>query len=451
MNIKAGFSKTDLSEILPGSRFCEMPVSARGIYLAGRDFQSFFLVTDFMDFDFQAVTFLQKAVAAGLPENTQIHIMTTHNHGATPWSQLNTARFAELACACAKQSVESCQMAKVRFAQGVLDRKISFTRRVFVPEVDGSFTCFYGVDSTDTGNASAFVKSALENLVQGSLTFSASGDVSVVGERSFPAGDPEISILEFWTLNDLPLGNIVRFAAHAVCCNLPDWYSSDFPGYLREYLESSLGGISVFMNGPCAELAPVIRKKSPETGRNMAEVIAAHAVRLLEDTEFRLLEKFSDTLWEIPLPIRKELKDPGKTESFKPASTKDLREMKHFLEREYFQETLPFLRGICYNGISEPGDEIVVTTALLRLNDVNLLFFSGETFSETAGKITARFPGKKWITCTEHGRTAMYIPPEEEYFRGGYEPLCAAVSPEGENSLRQQMIFLLQKQFTEKY
>ena len=41
----------------------------------------------------------------------------------------------------------------------------------------------------------------------------------------------------------------------------------------------------------------------------------------------------------------------------------------------------------------------------------------------------------------------MYIPPEQEYFRGGYEPACAVVAPDGEEELRMQMIALLQTEF----
>ena len=110
MNIQAGFSKIDLMEILPEKRSCEMPLSARGFYLSGTNSGSFFLIADFMDFDLAAISFLKNAASAELPENTRIHIMTTHNHGGAVWNQLDTERFAELVRICTKQAVEnSCE------------------------------------------------------------------------------------------------------------------------------------------------------------------------------------------------------------------------------------------------------------------------------------------------------------------------------------------------------
>ena len=447
MNIKAGFSKADLMEILPETKSCEMPLSAQGFYLSRSDDHSFFLVTDFMDFDLQAISHLKNAVAPGLPENTKIHIMTVHNHGGGTWDQLNIERFSELALMCAKQSVANCREVKIRAAQGVLDQKISIKRRIFVPEINGSFTCFYGVDSTAPGNASAFVDTALKNLEQGLLTFTGSG-TSDGDERSFPDGDQQFSILEFRSLDDVPLGSIVRFAAHAVCCNLPDCYSSDFPGYLREKLEKQLGGISIFMNGPCAEIAPAIRKKSPEEGKRIAKILSDNILNRLEKEAFQPLNNFTDSLWEISLPVRKELIAPECPAGSETVENMDLNTVKQVLESEYLQGNLPFLQKIYRNGVPLPDGKITVSTALLCLNEWNLLFFSGETFSETAKKITDCFPQKKWVTITEHGRTAMYIPPEQEYLRGGYEPTCAVVAPEGEKELRQQMILLLQEHFS---
>ena len=446
MNIKAGFSKADLMEILPEEKSCEIPLSAHGFYLSRSDDHSFFLVTDFMDFDFQAISHLKNAVAPGLPENTKIHIMTVHNHGGGTWDQLNIERFSELALMCAKQAVANCREAEIRAVQGSLDQKISIKRRIFVPEINGSFTCFYGVDSTAPGNASSFVNTALKNLEQGLLTFTGSG-TSDGDERSFPDGDQQFSILEFRTPDGIPLGNIVRFAAHAVCCNLPDCYSSDFPGYLREILEKQLGGISVFMNGPCADIAPAIRKKSPEEGKRIANILAGNILNRLKNEPFLPLTTFTDSLWEIPLTVRKELISPEEDSCSELAENTGLCAVKKSLELEYLRGNLPFLQKIYRNGVPVPNGKITVSTALLCLNEWNLLFFSGETFSGTAKKITECFPQKKWITFTEHDRTAMYIPPKQEYFRGGYEPACAVVAPDGEEELRMQMIALLQTEF----
>ena len=445
MGISAGFAKVDLMDILSSKRHCEMPICGTGFYLAGNKKNSFFFTVDFMDFDLQTVSALQAAVETILPAGTKIHIITTHNHGADSCTQLDMERFCFHAKECAKAAVSGTKKAKIRIAAGQLEKRITFTRRISVPETGSSFTCFYGIDEAKTGDAGNFVSRAVQSLKNNALCFTGDGTTSANSSLTFPAADQDIAVLEFRATDGEPLGNIVRYSSHAVCCNLPDCYSSDFPGYLRQMMEKHLGGISLFFNGPCAEIAPVIAAKSPECGRTFAKLLAEKALSLLEKSEFQELEHFNDRIWQLPLPVRQEVIS-GKVElPADPASTDDLKERKALLERQRVKAILPFLDGIYRNGVKSPDGNITVSTALLELNNWNLLFFCGETFSRTAKEITAHFPEKQWITVTEHGRTAMYIPPEQEYCSGGYEPTCAVVSERGENELKTQMIRLLEK------
>lgn len=447
--VKVGFSKVPLMDVMPEQRQTDMPISARGFYISQREHHSFFLISDFMDFDLRIVSLLEKAVKSVLPAGTKIHIMTTHNHGGASWFQLDIENYAGHAAECAKEAVRSSRTAKIRIAHGRIGKKLSIGRRIFVPEANGSFTCFYGIDSVAKDNASYFVETALKNLADGHLTFSgkyASGDMI----RSFPKADPTVSFLEFSALeDDRPLGNIVRFAAHAVCCNLPGSYSSDYPGYLCLFLEKQLGGISVFMNGPCAEIAPAISGKSAQSGKKIAEALGKEVLNLLEKVPFQQLRRFRDTIWGISLPVRKEILDQNIIFS-ESCAPRDLHQSKVFLEQQLLLGNLPFLTRIYKNGEKKTSGKITVSTALFELNDWNILCFPGETFFITAQQIISEFPGRNWITVTEHGRTAMYIPPESEYRSGGYEPNCAVVSEQGEKELRMRMISLLQDRFSSK-
>ena len=446
--VKAGFSEETLTDALPERRETEIPLSVRGIYLSQGEKRTFLLISDLMDFDLQAVSLLEKAAASVLPHHTKIHILTTHNHGGAEWFRLDRNAFSAHAAACAERALRVRQAAKIRAACGPAGGNLTMTRRIFVPEAGGSFSCFHGIGSTAHGNASHFVKTALENLENGLLTFSGKILPGEEPERTFPEADPEGAILEFAAAGDgRPLGHIVRFAAHAVCCNRPDTYSPDYPGYLRRLLERELGGISVFLNGPCAEIAPAVPEKSAAEGRKTAEALGAELVPLLRKSSFQELRRFRDTVWRIPLPVRKEILN----QHVSPAeirSGKDLRSRKKALERKLLADNLPFLTRIYRNGESAPSGEITVSGALLELNDWNLLCFPGETFSETARNIICEFPDRNWITVTEHGRSAMYLPPRREYLRGGYEPSCAVVAEQGEKQLREKTAALLRKHFS---
>ena len=440
MSVKAGFSEIDLMDILAEKRNCEMPISGVAFYLAQNGRNSFFFTIDFMDFDLLTVNTLKDALRKVLPEQTEIHVLTTHNHGAGSCSDLDMARFCSHAAECAVQAVKNAAECKIRFATGPIDRDITFNRRIFVPEAEGSFTCFYGIDPEQPENASAFVRRALTALENDSLCFTGNGSAENSSNFRFKKADPFLAVLEFRTMDDIPLGNIVRFASHAVCCNLPDCYSSDYPGYLRKIMGETLGGVSLFWNGPCAEIAPAISAKSAETGKKFAETLAENALRMLEKSSFQPLEHFRDTVWQIDMPVRKEVLT-GKviTQEFPDTSAGK----KKKLESQRLAGIMPFLQGIYRNGEKSLQETIPISAAMLELNNCNFLFFCGETFSATAQEIVNNFPEHTWITVTEHGRTAMYIPPAEEYSRGGYEFTCATVAKEAEQLLKIQLLHLI--------
>lgn len=447
MSVYAGFAKVDLMEILPEKRRCEMPLSGRGFYLEQAEKRSFFFTADLMDLDLMTVKTLESALAEVLPQNTQIHILSTHNHGGESCGKLQMEQFCRLAAGCADDAVAAARPAKVRIAAGALDEKLTYMRRLFIPEVEGSFTCFYGIGAVGSGDAASFAENAVEALGNNALLFSGNGTNADKNGRSFLPADPHVAVLDFRSTDDLPLGNIVRFASHAVCCNLPDCYSADYPGYLRGIMEKELGGVSVFWNGPCAEIAPAIPHKSAEYGALLAGKIAGKALSLLENLPFENLESFRDTFMRAVLPVRQEVLDGEISIAHEDISGKTPAEKKKFLERKQLEIRLPFLQSIHRNGEKTLRKEITLNNALLEINNWNIIFFSGETFSSTAQEITSAFPEKQWLTVTEHGRTAMYIPPEKEYLRGGYEPACAVVAANGEAELKLQMTAALEKHF----
>jgi hypothetical protein len=449
MSVLVGFSKVNLMDILPQNKHCENDILGIGFYLEQEEKKSFFFTVDFMDFDFATVFTLTTAINKELPQ-AQIHIVTTHNHGGESCTSLDMEKFCLHAKECAKTAIKNAQKAKVKIATASIDEKLTFTRRIFVPTLDSSFTCFYGIDTQKENNAANFVERAIESLKNNALLFTGNGSTENQNNSSitFFDADPNISVIEFQTLNNQPIGNIVRFASHAVCCNLPDCYSSDFPGYLRKNMENSLGGISLFFNGPCAEIAPVIPCKSIDAAKKIADILSQKALELLEKTSFSNLEDFSDTIWQIPLPVREEIINNNVEANQILENLTNLRDKKNLLEKQRVKAIMPFLQGIHKNGINNPNNNITVSTALLKLGKFNLLFFSGETFSCTANEIISQFQNEKFITITEHGRTAMYIPPKEEYRRGGYEPTCATVSNLGEKTLKDTMIKNLENYFS---
>jgi hypothetical protein len=381
MSVLVGFSKVNLMDVLPEDKPCSMPILGIGFYLEQEEKKSFFFTVDFMDFDFATVSTLTTAISKELPQ-AQIHIVTTHNHGGESCTSLDMEKFCLHAKECAKTAIKNSQKAKVKIATASIDEKLTFTRRIFVPTLDSSFTCFYGIDTQKENNAANFVERVIESLKNNALLFTGNGSTENQNNSSitFFDADPNISVIEFQTLNNQPIGNIVRFASHAVCCNLPDCYSSDFPGYLRKNMENSLGGISLFFNGPCAEIAPVIPCKSIDAAKKIADILSQKALELLEKTSFSNLEDISDTIWQIPLPVREEIiNNNGLVISEYPLGTKPLR--YHFPARNRIISGLSD-SILVVEARKNSGTNITVDFALEQGKDVFVI--PGNIYSKTS-------------------------------------------------------------------
>ena len=439
--VSVGFASVNLMEILNQRRPTEMPVEVRAVFFRQDDRNSVYLVSDFMDFNLKVVDTLKAAVAKQLPANTEIHIVTTHNHGGLTWQAFDMARYGELAAQCACQAMEGCRHAWMRVGQAKLTRPLSMIRRIAIPELGGKLSCFFGIREEENRNAAPFIEAALQEVRDGKGLSYKSRCETTRPYQPFAPADPDLDVLEFIAADDHSImGRIVRFACHANCCNRDDYISADYPGYLRQMLDSRRPGLTLFFNGPCAEIAPAIPGKSPESGKLLGGALAELAMKALEaleDSDCLPLNCFEDHLCPVELPVRQEVLD---NHVEMPAEIpEDLPARKRYLELKRLMGTMPFLREKYTQGEAAPGKNIRISCALLRLNEVGLLFMPGETFNATGRAIQEAVPGTRLITVTEHGRTVMYLPPEEEFRQGGYEMTCAVTACGAEAVMRETL------------
>ena len=247
----------------------------------------------------------------------------------------------------------------------------------------------------------------------------------------------------------------------AGACRLPPAHvhvlSSDYPWYVRQTLAGRLGGGAVFLNGHCGEIAPEISDKMAEGERRISTrrgELAAQAVAAIPPQQLARLE---DETRALVLPLRDDLPEPGTSDVGPPeketpaagAGRPPLPEIKRQAEQRQLVRNAGFLNRIWRAG--EPEEqvrrrEITARLGLLRLNDVHLLAFPGETFSSTAEKVRQASGLAEVVTATEHDRTVMYLPPPEEYRRGGYEVTCCLVSPAAEPLLAREALALLRRE-----
>ena len=438
-----GFSAVNLLEILSEEMPQKQPVEALGFYVSDRRRSSFMLVSDLMDFNLKTVRCLEDAIRPVLPAGSLIHIVTTHNHGGAPCGSLDMGLYGKLAAQCAAEAREKSCPALVRSIRTSASPDLNMVRRIYVPEAEGCATCFFGVGPETGRNGGPFVQQFVDGLKQGHLNYTG-GDSTAGPYRPFPEADRELFAMEFAAASDgHPLGSMIRYAAHAVTCNNGGaYYSSDYPWFVRERMKRHCGGIPIFLNGPCGDIAPALLKKSPSASEHLGFALADRAAELLKRQPFADLADLDDRIFKIALPVRKEVLANEVNLGVMPD---DLPGRRRFLERRNLQKTLPFLREKYTEGEDKLSDSIEVTLGLLRMNRQHLLFFPGETFSETGKAVQSAFPELFLTTVTEHGRTVMYIPPADEFRNGGYETICELTAENAESILREKTILFLKR------
>jgi hypothetical protein len=453
--VLAGFGVRSLCSALLQDRPVREDIQANIAYFRQADLECCWIVLDFMDFDRQAIDHIKGVVSKScIIPLEHVHVLTTHNHGAGEADNLNIGIVALKSVEAVDEGKASAAPAFLRYAQTVIEEQLNYVRRFHVEEFSGSSTLFFGSCAADGFDCSEYLKHQIHILRErGEISYcgkslEASNSISLnpMNRTGLPPGDKTVSILRFERADGLAIGNICRFAAHAVCCNRPEYYSSDYPFYTRKYLSENLGGPTIFMNGPCGEIAPAIPDKTSAEERRVGLAIGKAALRALDGIHSLPITDLEDRLREIVLPVRDDLPDSKQAareiesllEKLAIPQNLPLPEVRKIAERIVFLRTVPFLRKKWLNGESQDVESRKTVTARLgwlSFNGTGILAFPGETFNSTAERVKIQSGLANLITVTEHDRTIMYVPPEKEHSLGGYETTCCMTSPEAESIL----------------
>ena len=405
--LKIGFSKVDLAEALLPKQPIREPIEAIALYAENEFGKTLWITLDFMDFNLGYTNAVRASVckATGLGD-FDVHVLTTHNHGGgNPDREI----LSSLCGRCALEAKNSARAAKMRFAFTESDTQLNILRRLYVPEIEGVSTLFFGACELNDFNASLFSDRVVRELKEGKVCNNIGEQTDREYER-FKEADKEIFAIQFVGEDDTAIGSIVRFAAHAVTANRPGSFSSDYPYYVRCGLEREFGGICMFFNGPCGEIAPAMLNKSEGREKTLGYKISSLAISALKKAAFTDEIVFSHSKFEIKLPVREEvIADNVVIPDVMPEA---LPERKRYLEKKILQRTMPFLREKYTVSEDSLSDKISVYIGVLTFGDINFVAFPGETFNKTGRDIKDYFEGKNIVTVTEHERTVMYLPPE---------------------------------------
>ena len=443
--VVGGFGRGNLSAALPESRRIDGGVSVNAAFFrSADDHQALYCILDFMDFDQPSVEMMRRVAmeVSNIPAE-HVHILTTHNHSASEIPHIKLDKAAEALEVAVRQAIADAEPLCMSFACIDIDEQLNYRRRIpFEALPNGMMTTIFYGPSPENGFAAApSLKMQLEALEKNGVSrYAGIPDKDDGKGVRMPPGDPMLAAWRFTGLNGNVKGYFCRFAAHAICCNRSDHYSGDYPAYLRNALELD-GGIALFFNGPCGDIAPGLPDKRSGYEVILGEKLATLATKALANSTPQPLCIMRDFMAKVPVSIREDFPDGAPFESNRTGLAKIREESEHRnLEsnRAFLESKMATLTG------ETPGDAAI---GLLQLNSVLILSLPGESFWTTGESIRKRCnlpDGFTLVTVTEHERTLMYIVPPDECDKGGYENTCRLVSRDFEPHLQDAALHLIE-------
>ena len=278
------------------------------------------------------------------------------------------------------------------------------------------------------------------------------------------------------------IGSVSRFAAHpdvAVLFELKKeipaeirhreyHYDYDWPGYLSDGLESEFGGISLYVNGPCADLS----SKKRWDGMDTYEASAAECRRLADLFRKKLLDAYAQSAHEVDLsrPLKAAtftIELPMK-EDF-PHSRKDLdnweeqvriarekkekaiadgrpaSEIKRLIDDEW--RTMYFRHMVYETGnFTEEqlaAHRIPVHPAALRFGEYLFVGVPGESLVDISLWLRSSFTGVKTVPLDQVNGYYNYLATPRSMTLGGYTYWCSWVAREAIPLLKEKLYPLL--------
>jgi len=228
-----------------------------------------------------------------------------------------------------------------------------------------------------------------------------------------PSGpvDRRIGLLRLDKANGAPLVLIANYAMHAtVLGGTSTLVSGDAPGIVAGYVEEKIGAPMLYLNGAAGNIAPLY------SGRTEAEVRVLNQFKvLLGDPILDANRRLRATMDKVKLRASRIVVETPKRPDLKWSD-----EFKDYLRKskDGAETALIPLRFLCI------GDDIVLWSAPMEL------------FCDISNEIRDRSPFTHTLYVGYTGGTFAYLPSEQEFLAGGYEPATSLFTASAAGHLR---------------
>lgn len=292
--------------------------------------------------------------------------------------------------------------------------------------------------------------------------------------------DPIAYLFMFKNKKGEVLGTISRFAAHPDVAVLFEHsenperdkeyhYDYDWPGYLSDDMESIFGGVGMYINGPCADLATkkdCNNKCTYETSANECKRLASvigDRIRIEFEKKAKKLDLsqgLKTATFAIELPMNEDIPTTheGIMNMHSDAAEKQKEldsaiannatpaEIKRLIDDRWRLGHIPYLLGnATYGFTAEEVKEHKVTVHVPALRFGGYLFVGvpGESLVDTTTWMRARFTGAKTVPVDQVNGYYHYMATPRSLTLGGYTYWASWVSRSAIPTLKNQLSSLL--------
>ncbi len=253
------------------------------------------------------------------------------------------------------------------------------------------------------------------------------------------------------------LGTVSRFAAHPDVAVLFEHsenpergreyhYDFDWPGYLSEDMEKVYGGVGMYINGPCANLAAKkdcndkgtyeasaneCKRLANVIGTRIREIFDANAEKIDADAVFKTetFEMYLPMKEDIPYNHEELMKlydvaaekqielDNAISENRSPA------EIKRLIDDRWRLGHLPYILGNNEYGFTDKDladHKIKITVPALRFGGYLFVGVPGESLVDTTYWLRSRFTGTKTVPVDQVNGYYHYMATPRSMTLGGY-------------------------------
>ncbi|MDF2986423.1 MAG: hypothetical protein K0R50_1933 [Eubacterium sp.] len=471
---KCSFGKVVINGVFEARYPFGKDLEGRFIYLRDGSQQWLLAVFDFSGTFRRTCLKWREAVseATGIPSaNIWYHELQIH---AAPISDEldGTAcdRLVEVCVPVIRDMMVSAVDAELSYSLLDLENRFNVNREQYIPEL-GAVTVWAGLQYDSEGRPYSSNPDIM-NLYGYKPDIQAFKD-NIYFDRN---ADPQGALLVFRSKAGKILGTITRFAAHPDVAVLFESmgitdqykYHSDWPGYLREAMDKSVGGTGLYVNGPCGNLS--VRKGYE--GMTTYAACDREALRIGNEIARAFLEVWNSTpgVWEdieltgikagkADLPMRDSMPHSLEASKYRDeqieASTENLDTalknaappalIKKLIDEKMHQSSISTIIN-SWVGITDSelkSRSVGVNIEAVSLNGLIFAGLPGECLTETCQWLKAQSIGNKLIVLDQVNGYIGYMTTAEAYDQGGYSYWGSWLRRDAEKILRKKMLELI--------